>query len=227
MHMIHTAIELFIGFIALFIIMKILGKRQLSQITPFDFISALVLGELLGNAIYDEEIGILYVLFSMFLWGVLMFVIELVSQKFMKTRAFLEGNPSIVIRKGKIDRDELKKNKLDINELLNLLRKKDVFSMREVEYAILESDGQLSVLKKSDYAAPTRKDLNLPSEPVYLPITFISDGMVLWDNIKAKGFNENWLRLQLKDQHIKKFEDVFYAEWLEEDGLLIQPFKKN
>ncbi|QXM05405.1 DUF421 domain-containing protein [Crassaminicella indica] len=227
MHMIHTAIELIVGFIALFIIMKILGKRQLSQITPFDFISALVLGELLGNAIYDKETDILHVLFAMSLWGLLMFVIELITQKFMKTRALLEENPSILIRKGKIDRNELKKNKLDINEFLNLLRQKDVFSIREIEYVILESDGKISILKKSDYTTPTRKDLNLPAKPVYLPITLISDGVVLWDNVRASGFNENWLKAQLEAQNIKKFEDVFYAEWLEDDGLFIQPFEKK
>ncbi|MCT4606857.1 MAG: DUF421 domain-containing protein [Marinisporobacter sp.] len=227
MHMLHTAIELIVGFVALFLIMKILGKRQLSQITPFDFISALILGELLGNAIYDEKIDIFYVLFSMVLWGVLMFIIEWISQKFIKTRSFLEGNPSIIIHKGKIDRNELKKNKLDLNEIQNLLRKNDVFSIREVEYAILESDGQVSVLKNSDYTTPTRKDLNLPPKPTYLPVTFISDGIVLWDNVKSCGFNENWLKSQLKNRNINNFEDVFYAEWLKEDGLLLQPFEKN
>ncbi|RKD27337.1 Uncharacterized membrane protein YcaP, DUF421 family [Caminicella sporogenes DSM 14501] len=225
MDLIHTSIELILGFIALLIVTKLIGNRQISQITPFDFISAIVLGELLGNAIYDREISIFHILYALFLWGMLMLTVEMLTQKYLKVRGFLEGNPSIVIRKGVIDRDELKKNRLDINELQNLLRQKDVFSIREVEYAILESDGKISVLKKSKYMVPTNEDLKLSEKPVYLPVTFIIDGEVLWDNVKACGFEEEWLIKQLKRHGIDKPEDVFYAEWKEDEGMYVLPFE--
>lgn len=227
MDYVHTSIELILGFIALLIVTKLIGNRQISQITPFDFISAIVLGELLGNAVYDREISIFNILFALFLWCFLMVFVEMLSQKYLKLRGLLEGNPSIVIRNGMIDREELKKNKIDINELQNLLRQKDVFSIREVEYAILESDGKISILKKSKYSTPTNEDLKLPEKPVYLPVTIIIDGEVLWDNLKACGFEEKWLENQLKLQRIDKIEDVFYAEWKEDEGMYIIPFKKN
>ncbi|WP_432662941.1 DUF421 domain-containing protein [Wukongibacter baidiensis] len=227
MRFLNIIIELFLGFIALFIITKIIGKRQISQITPFDFISAIVLGELLGNAIYDEDIGLIHIVSTLCLWGLLMFTVEMITQKSLKTRGFLEGNPSIVIRNGMIDRNELRKNRIDINELQNLLRQKDVFSIREVEYGILEADGKVTVLKKSKYAQPTLKDLNLQQKPVYLPVTLISDGEVLWDNLRDSGHNEKWLENELSKYNINNVKQVFYAEWMKDEGMHIVPLKND
>ncbi|SHK44431.1 YetF domain-containing protein [Paramaledivibacter caminithermalis] len=224
---VYTVIELIIGFMALFIITKIIGRRQLSQIAPFDFISAIVLGELLGNAIYDKEVGIFYILSTLLIWAVLMLIVEMLTQKYSKLRGFLEGNPSIVIRNGLIDRKELKKNKIDINELLNLLRQKDVFSIREVEYGILEANGKLSILKKSKYTQPNVEDLNLQKKPVYLPVTLINDGEVLWDNLKNSGFEENWLQKQLQLQGFNNVKEVFYAEWKQDEGIHVVPLNIN
>lgn len=227
MRFMDTVIELFVGLIALFIITKVVGKRQISQITPFDFISAIVLGELLGNGIYDKEIGVIYIVSTLTVWGVLMFFVEVLSQKFLKLRSILEGNPSILIKGGIINRNELKKSKININELQNLLRQKDVFSVREVEYAILESDGKLSVRKKSKYDNPTSKDLDLPYKDIYMPVTFISDGEVLWDNLRESGFDEKWLKEQLHIQQINDAQEVFYAEWKKDEGMYIVLLKDN
>ncbi|OIJ21398.1 hypothetical protein BKP45_01050 [Anaerobacillus alkalidiazotrophicus] len=220
----HLSIELFVGFLALLIITKVLGKTQITQITPFDFISALVLGELVGNAIYDKDISVWYVLYAITLWGMLIYAVELLTQKFKGTRKILEGKPAIVIRNGKLDRDELKKNKLDINQLQHLLRDKDVFSIREVEFAILEANGSVNVLKKSNYVTPTRKDLNITPQQVNLPISIILDGEVLWDNLSEAGFNEIWLNRQLSYHGITNPEQVLFAEWLEGEPLFVTSY---
>lgn len=227
MKFIHIIIELILGFVALFIITKIIGKRQISQITPFDFISAIVLGELLGNAIYDEDIGLIHIISTLFIWGILMLTVEMITQKSLKSRGLLEGKPSIVIRNGMIDRNELRKNRIDINELQNLLRQKDVFSVREVEYGILEADGKVTVLKKPKYTQPTLDDLNLKQKPVYLPVTLISDGEVLWDNLRDSGHNEKWLQNQLNMYNINDVKQVFYAEWMKDEGMHIVPLKND
>src|SRR5690625_2331477 len=137
----YIVLELAVGLVLLFAMTKLLGKTQLSQITPFEFISALVLGELVGNAIYDREIGILQICFAVFVWGVLLYIIEKLELKVLRWRGFLEGNPSIVVRDGMPDRKEMNKNKITINQLQNMLREKGTFSIREVQYAILEANG--------------------------------------------------------------------------------------
>ncbi|WP_445487896.1 YetF domain-containing protein [Niallia sp. 03133] len=215
----QLTIELLVGFIALLVATKILGKTQISQLTPFDFISAIVMGELVGNSIYDPKIKIWSILYAVSLWTILIYSIEILTNKFRGTRNILEGNPSIIIRKGHIDRQQLSANKMDINELQQILRQeKDIFSIREVEYAILEPNGKISAIKKSKYASPTIEDLSLKQKAVYMPISLITDGHVDKDNLKQTGFDENWLLKQLIKRNITRFEDVLYADWKEDEG---------
>ncbi|RYL93867.1 DUF421 domain-containing protein [Sporolactobacillus sp. THM7-4] len=222
MHFVSITVELVVGFAALFIMTKLLGKTTLSQVTPFDFIWAIVLGELVGNALYDKDIKISSIIYSIALWGILIFIVERVTQKFRGTREFLEGSPTIVIRNGHIDRQGMKKEQLDINMLQNLLRQKDVFSVREVAYAIIETDGKLSVLKKSKYATPTISDLEVKQKPVYLPVTIIEDGQVDWENLNKAGLNEEWLTKTLREHHIDHYKDVFYCEWKKDEGVFLE-----
>ena len=101
--------ELTIGYLALFITVKCLGKTQINQITPFDFISALVLGDLVSNAVFQEDISIVKILFSIAVWGSLIFITDIATQKSRRIRHLFEGKPSIIINHGKINMNELKK----------------------------------------------------------------------------------------------------------------------
>ncbi|WP_096188569.1 DUF421 domain-containing protein [Evansella halocellulosilytica] len=215
------SIELLIGFIALLFLTKVLGKTQITQLTPFDFISALVLGELVGNAIYDKEIGINYVLYAILLWGTLISIVEWITQKWKKTRSFLEGKPSIVIHQGKIDRNQLKKNRLDLNQLQNLLRNKDVFSIQEVEYAILEANGTINVLKKHPYQNTVKTDLHIPPKQVPLPMSFITDGEWIEDNLQEIPIPKEEIMRHLEKQGIN-VEYVIYGEWTKDQPLYLQ-----
>ncbi|WP_129727672.1 MULTISPECIES: DUF421 domain-containing protein [Bacillaceae] len=220
MPFVHTAIELTVGYISLFIVTKLLGKMTITQITLFDFISALVLGDLVGNALYNEHIKIKEIIFTVFFWGFLVYIVQFITQKSFRLRTLLEGRPSIVIHEGKICYNELKKNRLDLSQLQHMLRAKDSFSVSEVEYAILETDGSLSILKKSDYAAPTKSDHNMPNQPPNLPVTLISDGRLIRENLQRSGMNETWLQQELDKQGIRKYSEVLLAEWKKKKSTL-------
>lgn len=224
---VYILLELCIGLIVLFALTKLLGKTQISQITPFEFISALVLGELVGNAIYDREIGLAQIVFAVVVWALLLLGVEWIEMKVLKWRGVLEGNPDIVVRHGIIDREVLKKNKMTINQLQNMLRQKDVFSVREVEYAILEPNGMVTVMKKPDVDTPVRRDLGLTGQRIDLPVTIVIDGEVLEDNLKASGYNKSWLDKQLSEHGIDKPEDVLFAEWDETRGMHVVPMPAN
>jgi uncharacterized membrane protein YcaP (DUF421 family) len=221
MNILMITVKILTGLVFLFAVTKILGKTQISQITPFDFISSIVIGEIFVHAVFDEKTGILLLIYPIVLWGGLIFIIELLAEKSLLLRGFFEGRPSIVIRDGQIDRKQLMRNRLNLNLLLNLLRQKNIFAMSEVKFAILELNGSLSVIKNSLDENPSRKDLKLPELPVYLPITLISDGKVLLDNLKESGFDMAWLGNQLKLQGISHINEVFYAEWKKDQGLYI------
>ncbi|EMA6343901.1 YetF domain-containing protein [Bacillus cytotoxicus] len=222
-HIGQITIELIVGFFVLLIATKLLGKMQISQLTPFDFISAIVLGELVGNSIYDPKVKVWSILYAVFIWIILIYTIEVLTQKWRKARNVFEGHPSILIRNGHIDREQLSVNHLDLNQLQQMLRQqKDIFSVREVEYMILEPNGKISVIKKPQYASPTIKDLSLKQKAVYMPISLISDGEVIKDNLREAGFDENWLLKQIKQRGITKFKDVLYAEWKTDEGFFCQ-----
>lgn len=209
--MASLTIELLLGFFALLILTKFMGKTQISQITPFNFISALVLGELVGNAIYSLDVNLLYILYSLGLWTFLVYFIEIATQKKRKLRAFFEDKPSVIIVNGQIDFVELKKSKLDLDELQGLLRQKDVFLIKEVEFAILETNGALSILKTED----------TNNIKMTLPVNLIMDGEVIPENLKVSGHDMKWIDNELNIRGIKEIKMVFLAQWTKEYGLHI------
>src|SRR5699024_5638032 len=213
--------ETIFGIIALFLVTKILGKTQIAQLTPFDFIAAIVLGELVGNALFDKKAGLFDIGYVIVLWGGLLYIIEMVTQKFKRSRFLLEGKPAIIIHKGELIYEEMRKNKIDIGELQHLLRVKDVFAIQEVEYAILETNGDVSVLKKAAFQNPTKKDLNVFPEEPQIATTLITDGEVLKDNLAEAGLTLEWLEDEIKRQKYRSIKDIFYAEWMKDTKLFI------
>ncbi len=221
MEFFHSALEIVIGFILLFLATKLLGKEQISQISSFDFISAMVLGEIIGNALYDPEVGVWFMVMNMVIWVFLKLAFEKISLKFLTMRPILESKPNVVIRDGKIDINELKKSQLHLNQLLMMVREKSNCSLAEVDYAILETDGKLTVIKKPEFRNPTLKDLNLAPKPTSLPIPLIIDGIVLAENLHLAGVDDEWLH-----EHMRKLghfnpQQIIYAEITEERELFI------
>ncbi|CDQ18162.1 Uncharacterized membrane protein YcaP, DUF421 family [Halobacillus karajensis] len=218
MELTQIFIKLIIGFFLLFFLIRIVGRKLIDQFNPFHFISAIVLSELLGNAIYEKSIPIFYIFFTTIIWGGLLFLVEYLDQKFLLLRQRLEGPPSVVIRNGQIDFGQLKKCRMNINQLQSLLRQSEIFSIREVAFALIEPNGSISVLKKSRYQKTTLEDFNMPNQPVYLPVALISDGEVIQENLKEINKNDDWLKNQLLANGVHQVEDVLFAEWLENDG---------
>ncbi|MBZ6488442.1 DUF421 domain-containing protein (plasmid) [Priestia aryabhattai] len=225
MKMIYLTIEIITGFFLLFIIVKFVGKKIINQITPFTFIASIVLGELLGNALYDHQVGVFHIIYSMGLWAILLFVVEYLGQKYLSFRGIVEGKPSALIKNGMVDREELRKNRMNINQLQSLLRQSETFSIREVAFCYLEANGSISILKKTKYQKTTQENFNMSIKPVYVPVTLIRDGEVLWDEVKDLGFDEEWLKAQLLSQRITDYNAIFLAEWLEDDGLFVQTYQ--
>ncbi|MFZ4452214.1 DUF421 domain-containing protein [Salibacterium aidingense] len=223
----QLTIELTVGFFALMVITKVLGKTQINQLTPFDFISSIVMGELVGNAIYDKEIALHYILYAVGLWAVLVGVVEMITQKKKGTRSMLEGKPAIVIREGKLDYEALRKNKLDLNQLQHLLRDKDVFSLQDVYYAILEANGSVNVLKKPHASEALKPDVlqEIPP-PSRIPLAVILDGEWVEDNITESNVSKSEILRHLQSKNIPDINRVLYAEWNGDFPLYIDTYEE-
>ncbi|MBB6214749.1 uncharacterized membrane protein YcaP (DUF421 family) [Anaerosolibacter carboniphilus] len=215
-----TVFRTLLGFTVLFLLTRMLGKKQIGQLTHFTYITGIALGNIVGDMVVHRDIKLMDGLVGVTLWAVLTFLLEYLSLKSSKARVLLDGEPMIVIKKGKIQEKALSKSKLNIDDLSMLLRNKEVFSFSDVDYAILETNGKLSVLKIPESESPTRKDLKiLTHQRVHIPSEIIVDGKVVIGNLEEFSLSQAWLDNQLKLFGIESVSDVIYAE-LQSDGRL-------
>ncbi|WP_097027679.1 YetF domain-containing protein [Clostridium peptidivorans] len=216
----ETSTRTFIGFVVLLILTRLLGKKQLSQITFFTYITGIALGNIAGDMVVHRDIKLIDGVTGLIVWSILTFIVELISLKSSKARIYLDGEPTIVIKKGIIMQKELAQQRLNMDDLTMLLRLNNVFSIQDVDYAILEPNGELSVLKKPLLESVIKKDMKIkPDNRMYLPTEIIVDGKLVEKNLKELNINDEWVFDQIKKSGINSVKDVFFAE-LQSDGTL-------
>ncbi|WP_342603947.1 DUF421 domain-containing protein [Peribacillus sp. FSL E2-0159] len=197
--------------IVLFLITKVLGKKQLSQLSFFEYVTGITIGNVGAELATKVEGNIIHGVLSILVFAIAPFIAGLISLKSKTFRDLVEGKASVFIKDGKVMEDNLKKEKYTIDELLGLLRKKDVFDISEVEFALLEANGDFSVMLKKQNQPITPKDLNLPVAAVKEPQTIIMDGSILDEPLSTIGLNRNWLQTEL-DKLGVILENVFLAQ---------------
>lgn len=207
-------------FMVLLILTRILGKNQMSHLTFFNYTTGITIGSIAANMVHETDQPFMDDFISLTWWCVLTFLVGFISLKSGKLRQIIDGQPTILIKKGKIMRDSLKTNRVNMDDLSMLLRKQNIFSITEVEYAILEPNGNLSIMKKPQHQQITKSDMNIYSPSLsHIPSEVIVDGKIIYDNLKELNLNENWLKNELSKQNINSPKDIFYAE-IQEDGSL-------
>lgn len=200
-----------IGFFTLLIFARILGKQQISQLTFFDYVLGITIGSTASSLTTDLSSKAWPHWIGLMTWMAAGFFMQIITLKWKYAAKYIEGEPSIVIMNGKIMENELRKMRFRLSNLLELLRNQGVFDVSEVEYAILESDGKLSVLKKPENNPITPKDLNIQSFKKGIGVEVIYDGRLIKQNLKTVNKSEEWLKNQLAKQGIHKFSEVFLA----------------
>ena len=204
-------------FMILLALARILGKKQISQLTFFDYIVGIVIGDMASTIAIDTTIKFLNGLIGLVVYTILSVIIAFGAIKSFKFRELVESSPSILIKDGKIMEKTLLKHRLTFDDLLNGLREKDAFNLSEVELAMLETNGQISVMKKPEYQALTPKDIGLSVEEDHAPSLVIIDGTLLEKHLIYLGYSKDWLLKEIKKQGANQFEDVFLAQ-INSDG---------
>ncbi|MFJ7939388.1 DUF421 domain-containing protein [Peribacillus sp. NPDC096622] len=194
---IEILLRSFFFLIVLFLITKVLGKKQLSQLSFFEYVTGITIGNVGAELATKVEGNIMYGVLSILVFAIAPYIAGLISLKSKTFRDLIEGKASVFIKDGKVMEDNLKKEKYTIDELLGLLRKKDVFDISEVEFALLEANGDFSVMLKKQNQPITPKDLNLPVAAVKEPQTIIMDGHILDEPLSTIGLNRHWLHTEL------------------------------
>jgi uncharacterized membrane protein YcaP (DUF421 family) len=216
----ETSLRILVGFSILLVLTRLLGKKQLGQLTIFTYITGVTLGNIAGDMVVHRDIKLIDGATGLILWALLTFAVEYISLKSSKARVLLDGEPTILIRRGVIMQKELAAQRLNMDDLTMLLRVNSVFSIQDVDYAILEPNGQLSVLKKPVLETVTKQDLQIqPESRNYLPTEIIVDGKLVAKNLKESNLDDNWLDKQIKQAGLNSIKEVFFAE-LQSDGSL-------
>lgn len=216
-----------IAYAVILILGRFIGRKLLSRITFFDFVVGVIFGSLAVRIALGEEYSTLLGVVSAVTITILVLLTELLNVKSSLFRKLEEGEPVLLIRQGKLLDENIKKAKMSISKLLMLLRQKDVFYIENVDFAIIESDGQLSVWLKPEKQPVTSGDLNVPQNGNKLPVDIIIDGRVIEKNLKSSTHNITWLKQQLNNTGAKNIEDVFYAALVDSDKLYVSAYNKN
>jgi uncharacterized membrane protein YcaP (DUF421 family) len=218
-------LKLVAGLISLLIVTRLMGKKELAQVTPFDFIYAVILGGIVEETIYDEKVSPLHLAYSAALWGLLIYTIEILAKKKNIFRTILKGRESIIIEDGMLNVEEMQKNHLEMEQLRTLLRQKGVFSINEVKNAYLETSGGLSVQRFGKYEPVTPEVMGINSAGNSPSILLIDEGEVVEQGLNRIGENSAWLKDSLKKEGHSNIKNIFCAEWSKEDGFYIVTYK--
>ncbi|KMN36455.1 hypothetical protein BFM98_05420 [Lysinibacillus sp. AR18-8] len=202
-----------LSFFALLILARLLGKKQLGQLTFFHYITGITFGSIASEIASQEETPFLDGLISLVWWSALTYLMTVITIKSKKARVLIDDKPTIVIQKGLILESALQKNRLHLDELTMMLREQAIFSVQDVEYALLETNGKLSVLQKTSEQVATKQDVKADvSPPTYLPTEVISDGQLITENIVELELTEDWVIKKLKKQNVHSVEEVYFAQ---------------
>ncbi len=205
---------------------RLMGKRQIGQLQPYEIVIVIMLSALAAIPMENTEVPLLFGLFPIFTLILIQVAMSFLSLKSQRAREIICGTPSVLVENGKIIEKELAKLRYNITDLLEQLREKNMPNIADVEFAILESGGKLSVIPKSQKRPVIPEDLNIPTKYEGLPVTLIIDGFVLKKNLALVNLTEEWLSAELNKFGIKSFKDVLFAH-LDTEGKLLYQAKSN
>ena len=195
---------------ALFAVAMIMGHKQMSQLDFFDYISGITIGSIAAELATELEEP-LKPLIAIAVYGAAAVLLSKITSLFPKTRKYINGTPTILMNNGKLYRENLKKAKLDLSEFMVMCRQQGYFNLSDIQTAVFEFNGKLSILPVSKKRPANPEDLNLSPAPEFIHTEVIMDGRILNENLKRMGLDDKWLQKQLNAQGYKKTEEVFLA----------------
>lgn len=208
-----VVIRSFIAFFVLLLLARLMGKTQISQLSFFDYIVGITVGSIAAVMSVDTTIQAVNCAVALLVWAGLAVAMDSLVLKSLPARKLIEGEPTVVIRNGKLMEEAMARSHYSVSELMTQLRQHQVFDLARVQEAILETDGKLSVLTKPEESSPTRKDLNIGTASMGgEPVILVVDGNIAHHRLKERKLDENWLMEHLKARGVSRVDDVMVAQ---------------
>ncbi len=203
-----------IGSIAiLFLLTKLMGDREMSELSMFDYINSITIGSIAAEMATSLEGDFLKPLTAMIVYGLVSFLISYATCKSIKLRRFFEGHTILLYQNGRLYEKNLLRAKIDVNEFLSMCRSSGYFDLQEIHTAILETNGKLSIIPYAEHRPVTPSDLNLNPQQNLVLANVIIDGKILKNNLKSTGNDEKWLEKQLSAHGVTNMKEVILATY--------------
>lgn len=197
--------------VILFFITKMMGKKQISELNFFDYVVGITIGSIAADISLDIEKDMIAGIAALFIYGFISYIISFVSIKSILARRFFIGVPTVLVEKGKIIESGLKKSKIDVNDLLMEARENGYFNLDEIDYALMEVNGNISFLPKEKEKPVTKKDMKIKCSNEGLTVNGIIDGMYMVNNMKAINKDKEWLDHELKVNGYDNYDNILLA----------------
>ena len=210
MDIIKVILTALLSVAALFVITKIMGHKQVSQLDFFDYVSGITIGSI-GAELATELEEPYKPLIALAIYGVASLILNFIAHKIPRTRKYINGTPTILMNDGKIYRENLKKAKLDLSEFMLLCREEGYFDLDEIQLAVFEHNGKLSILPRAASRPVTPEDLKITAKATHIGVEVIMDGRIMGDNLSRAGKDEAWLAMKLKAQGYRHAKDILLA----------------
>ncbi len=216
-----------IGFFTLLILARVLGKQQISQLTFFDYVLGITIGSIAATLSVDLSSRAWPHWVGLMVWAIIVWALQWLTLKNRPAAKYIVGEPTVVIMNGQIMEDAMRSIRYTLADLLEQLRDKGVFDLKQVGFAVVETDGKISVLLKPEFLPATPKDLNLTTQSSGLSTELIYDGLIIDENLKQANVDRIWLEKELKKKGINQISEVFLATIDASGNLYLDNYKDN
>lgn len=221
MEIIKVILTALLSVAALFIITKMMGHKQVAQLDFFDYVCGITIGSI-GAELATELESPEKPLIALAIYGLVSALLSLFTHKIPRTRKYINGTPTILMNDGKLYRENMKKAKLDLSEFMLLCREQGYFNLDEIQTAVFEHNGKLSILPMAAYRPITPEDMKIPVKATHIGIEVIMDGRVMGENLSRMGRDTEWLENQIRLQGVKNTKEVFLGIYhTEADKLML------
>lgn len=227
MDYVHIIIKAIVSIVVLFFLTKLMGKKQISQLSLFDYIIGISIGSIAAQMSTDIDLNFFHPLVAMLIYAGSAILISYVTEKSQSARRFLDGKATVLIEKGQLYKENFKKSRLTVNEFLAECRNQGYFDINDVESAVIETNGKISILPKRDARPVTPKDMNLTPEQDGLVANVVIDGVLVEKNLQAVGKNQQWLKNRLEAKGYPNIKDILLATIDHTHALRIYPYASN
>ncbi|UTR14249.1 DUF421 domain-containing protein [Salipaludibacillus sp. LMS25] len=214
MELVTIILRTLVIYVVILIIFRLMGKREIGQLSIVDFVISLMIAELAVITIENVRVPVIHQLIPMFLLMLIQITLAYISLKSRKLRKMIDGKPSVIIRQGKIDEREMRRQRYNFDDLMLQLRQKDIQYMSDVEFALLEPSGQLSVIRKDP-------DESVKGRPAFIPFPLVLDGEIQEEHLSEIGRDVHWLRRELRKKGVVEVRSISFCSLNRDESLFV------